>query len=111
MTNGPQPRVELVDEGNSRGDVQTDDVLIAHCVQILDEGAQAVPVRRDDDPSALADLGRDGLAPVGEKSRDGVLQGLGERQLGAGEAGIARVAARMAGVVAISALSSPCSAP
>jgi len=45
----------------------------------------------DSDLAAANDLGRNRGAPVRQESRDSVLEALGERQLGFGKAGVARV--------------------
>ena len=42
-----QVRVEFVHQRDARRDVQPDDLLVGHVVEILHERAQAVAVRRD----------------------------------------------------------------
>ncbi len=55
----------------------------------------------DGDLAAPKDLGRNRGAPVRQESRDGVFEALGERQLGFGEAGVARVSPRVAGIASL----------
>src|SRR5262245_45291454 len=42
-----QVAVELVDERNAGRDVELDDRVLGHAVEVLDQGAQAVAVGRD----------------------------------------------------------------
>ncbi len=72
-----QRSVQLVHQRRAGGDVQLDDVLVRHVVQVLDQGTDRVAVRRDDDSSAGLHGRRDAASPVRQKARDGVLQALG----------------------------------
>src|SRR5437899_2866658 len=49
MTDRPQVRIELVDERNAGRDVQLDDLGLGNVVEVLDERAQAVSMRGDED--------------------------------------------------------------
>ena len=94
-----QRRIELVDEGNAVRDVEADDLLVADAVQVLDEGAHAVAVRRDEQPLAARDGRRELLVPERQDARDGVLEALGERDLLGRELRVARIAALAARIV------------
>jgi len=72
----PQSRVQLVDQRDPRGDVHVHDFGVAHAVEVLDQGAEAVAVGDDSDLAAANDLGRNRGAPVRQESRDGVFEAL-----------------------------------
>ncbi len=99
MADGREIPVQFVDQGRAGGDVQPEDGFFAHLVQVLDQGAQAVAVGRDEHPLARPDLGGHLGVPVGQDPGHGVGQALGQGQLRRGEAGVAPVAAGIAGVV------------
>ena len=84
--------VQLVDQRNPGRDVQLDDVLVGDVVEILDQRAQRVAVRRDQHPLAGVNRRRDRLVPVRQESRDRVLQRLGQREIGRRQRRIARIA-------------------
>ena len=73
--------VELVDERDAVRDVEADDLVVADAVEVLDERAHAVAVRRDEQPLAGGDRRRERRVPERQDARDGVLQALGERDL------------------------------
>src|SRR5690606_41668138 len=78
------------------GNVQVNDVVVGDVVEVLDEGPQAVAVRRDQHAAPRTDGGRDGFVPERQHARDRVFQALGGRQQGRGDLRIAAVEARMA---------------
>ena len=69
--------VELVDERDAGGDVEGGDVGVGDLVEVLDDGAQRVAVRGDQDRLAGLDLGDDGALPVGQQAGEDVLEALG----------------------------------
>ena len=66
-------------------------VLVRDVIQVLDQSAQAVAVRRDEHSLARPDNGRNRLVPIGQHARHGILQALGARQLLRRQVRIARV--------------------
>ena len=77
--------VKLVHEGDAGGEVAAHDGLVAHVVQVLDDAAEGVTVRRHQDALAGLQLRHDDLVPVGQRPLNGQLQ-----RLAAGELGLAR---------------------
>src|SRR5258708_2209186 len=73
--------VELVDERDPGRHVFAHDGLVRHGVEILDQCAQAVAVRRDEDAIAGGHPWSNALLPAGDDPRHRVLQAFGERQL------------------------------
>ena len=65
---------------------------------MLDQRAQAVAVRRNDDPFSGAQFGDDGAVPIGEDAGDGVFETLGR---GHGHPGIAAVIAQIIGAASL----------
>ena len=53
---GLEVLVELVDEGDAGGEVEPHDGLVGHLVEVLDDAAQRVAVRRDQDALARPHL-------------------------------------------------------
>jgi len=91
--------VQIVDQGDARGDVQADDLVVGDVVQVFDQRAQAVAVRRDDDTLAGLDGRRNHVIPVGQDPIHGILQTLGQRHIGRIQILIAAVVAGPAGIV------------
>src|SRR5262252_7387267 len=56
--------VELVDQRDPGGDVEGGDVLVADLVEVLDQRAQRVAVRGEQDRPVLAEVGHHGVVPV-----------------------------------------------
>jgi hypothetical protein len=96
---GLQVVIQLVHQRNPGGDVQFDDCLVAHPVEVLHERAEAVAVCRDQHPLAAPNRRRDRVVPVRQETCDGVLERLGERQLRRRDAPVARVVHGVARVV------------
>jgi hypothetical protein len=90
--------IELIDQRDAGGDVQTDDVVVRHLVQVLDQGAQTIAVGRDDHFLATLDRGHDRLMPVGEEPRDRILETFGQGNLRWAQPAVARVGAGIARV-------------
>ena len=93
---GFEAGVEFVNEGDTGGDIEAEDFCFGEVVEVFDEGAEGVAVCGDDDALAGGDHGGYVLVPEGEEAGDGVFKALGERELGFGEFGIARVVAGIA---------------
>ena len=91
--------IQFVDQRLARGNVQVDDVVVRHIVQVLDQRAQAVAVGGDQHVAAGPDRRGDGLVPERQHARHGVLQALGGGQLVGRHLGVALVEARVALVV------------
>src|ERR1041385_186689 len=92
LAHGPQVPVQLVQQRDAGRDVEAHDRLVRDAVQVLDERAQRVPVRRDDDQPAVAQVGHDRVVPVRQHPGHHVLQALAARpQLGR-DRRVARVA-------------------
>src|SRR5881409_1004219 len=99
MTLRLQAVVQLVDEGNSRRDVQLDDRRFRDPVQILDERTQAVAVSGNDDPLAGLNRRGDRVVPVRKEASDRVLQRFSQRQIAGADVGVPRIARRMTRIV------------
>ena len=82
--------VQPVDQRDAGGDVELGDVGVADAVEVLDEPAQRVAVRRDQHGLAGAQIGDDVALPVGQEPVDHELERLGPRDL-AVDADVARV--------------------
>src|SRR5690606_34870204 len=91
LADGLEVLVKLVQKRDAGRDVELDDLFFADVVQVLDQRAQAVAVRRDQHALTPADGGGDVALPVGQKARDRVLQALGRGDLFGLEVAIARV--------------------
>ena len=85
--------VEFVDQGNAVGDVQADDLAVGDAVEVLDQGADRIAVRRDHQAAAAADGRRHRLVPERQHARDGVLEAFRQRDLFLVQLGVADVAA------------------
>ena len=97
----PHVRVEPVDQRDAGRDVEPHHGLLRHAVEVLHQRAQRVAVRRHADGLARAQVGHDGVVPVGEHPVHDVGQALGARLDLVGQVGVAGVAdlAPLAGVV------------
>ena len=73
--------VQFVHERNTGRNIQLDDFVFRDFVQILDEGAQAVSMRCDQDASSGPDCRRNGFVPVRQDSINGILQTLRQGNL------------------------------
>ena len=81
----PPPPLDEHDGGHpryDRRDVEIDDVLVGHMVQILVERAQRVAVGGHEHGLAGLELRCDGVVPVGQHAIERRLQRLGRRQHG-----------------------------
>ena len=74
-------------------------MLIRYAIEVFDERAQAVPVCRDDDLPAGANLGRYFHLPIGHHPVDSVLETFRQWQLFRQQGGIARLIRRMTVVI------------
>mmetsp|Transcript_68536 Transcript_68536/g.201160 ORF Transcript_68536/g.201160 Transcript_68536/m.201160 type:complete len:296 (+) Transcript_68536:164-1051(+) len=83
--------VEVVDQGGAGRDLEAGDVVIGDALDELEDRADGVAVRADEDGLALLQLGGDGLLPVGHHAGDGVLQALRLRDLLRLQVGVLRV--------------------
>jgi len=92
----PEVFVEFVDERDAGGDVEFGDRVVADAVEVLDEGAEAVAMGADEDAAAGAEVGDDGVVPVGEHAGDDVLEALGRGEEVGREGGVAAVEAGVA---------------
>ena len=63
-----QVAVQLVNQGDPRRDVQLDDRIVRHAVEVFHQGAERIPVRHDQDAPAGSDLGGD-RAPASARLR------------------------------------------
>src|SRR3954468_24420549 len=70
----PQRFIKLVNERNAGGNIQLDDLVLGHVVEIFHQCAQTVSVRRDDDTLTRFHGRGYRLVPVRKKPRDGVFQ-------------------------------------
>lgn len=70
--------IELVDEGNSRRNVQSTDLLVRNVIQILHKGPESVPVSRNNDLLSRLDVWSDLALPVRHETLAGGLQTLCE---------------------------------
>jgi len=86
--------IEFIDERLSRRNIETGDVFIADAVEMLDQGAEAVAVSRDQYTLAGGNLRLDRFFPEGNHAGDGVLQTLAGRNLSLGDIRVARILAR-----------------
>ena len=77
----------------TRRDVELNNVRVADAVDVLDERAQAVAVRHDEQALAARHGGLEHLLPHGQHARAGRLGALGQRQLRGREVRVAAVAA------------------
>ena len=68
--------IKLVHKGHAGRNVELEDGLFGHVVQVFDERAKRVSVRGDDDTLAALDGRRDCVVPDRQEARDGVLQRL-----------------------------------
>src|ERR1700722_756696 len=61
--------VQFVEDGNTGGDVEVDDVALGHHVEHFDEGAQRISMRDDEHVLAGAKFGDDSRFPIGQHAR------------------------------------------
>ena len=78
MRDGLEIIIELVDEGNSRRNVQSTDLLVRNVIQILYKGPESVPVSRNNDLLSRLDVRSDLALPVRHETLAGGLQTLCE---------------------------------
>jgi hypothetical protein len=88
--------VQFVDQRDAGGDVQACDGFVADAVEVLDQGAQRVAVRGDQDRLAGLEIFLDVRLPVGQEPHQDILQAFSARQ------GLAEV--RIPGVVGLGEL-------
>src|SRR3954447_19081685 len=74
---GLQVLVEPVDKRDAGGDVQPDDGLLGHPVEVLDQGTQRVAVRGHTHGPAVAQVRHDRVVPVGQHPLHDVGEALG----------------------------------
>ena len=72
----PQVVVELIDERDTRRNIQLDDLSVRQIVQILHQRAEAVSVRGDEDVFPGLDIRGDRRLPVRNKACDSIFQRL-----------------------------------
>src|SRR5664280_1442292 len=97
----PERSVERVDERNTRRDVQLWDLVIRNAVEMLHERAQAVAMSRDEHLLSAREARDDRVVPVREEAVHDDREALGGREELRREARVARVEARMAGVLRV----------
>ena len=78
---GREVVIQLVDERDAGRDVELGDVRVADAVEVLDERAQRVAVRRHQHGLARCEVFRDVGLPVGQQAIDHELERLGARDL------------------------------
>lgn len=83
--------VELVNERNTGRDVEFENLFLGEVVEIHYKGAEAVSMRCNDHALAGLHRRRDFFVPERQEAIDGVLEALGERELGLGNTGVAGV--------------------
>ena len=77
---GGQVGVKFEDKGASSGDIVPDDVSIRHLGEMLNDGAERVPMGHHNDALAIEDLRANLVVPVRKDTIDGDLEGLGCRE-------------------------------
>jgi hypothetical protein len=97
MADGAKIVVKLVDQRNSRGDIQPGDLFVRDPVEVLDERTKAVSMRRDDHAFPGADCGRDVALPVRQEPCHGVPEAFRQGELPAAETGIPGIPRRRGG--------------
>ena len=73
--------IEFVNEGDSRGDVQIDDIGVGDAIEMLHQRAEAVSVPGDEDGLAGFHRRRYLILPIREEPRTGILEALRGREL------------------------------
>merc|ERR550525_1116927 len=73
--------VELVDEWRASGDLQTRNDVIRNVLQILDDGADGVAMRSNEDRLAFSEVRHDGALPEGHHPLNDGLEALRLRDL------------------------------
>jgi hypothetical protein len=68
--------IQLIDEGDTRGDVQLGDLRLRNIIQILDQSTDRVTVSGDDDTLTGLDGGGNVAVPEGNETSNSILQGL-----------------------------------
>lgn len=68
--------IQLVHQGSAGGDVELGDDILADVVEVLNEGAEGVPVGGDDDGLVRLELGDDVLLEVGRHALEGRFEAL-----------------------------------
>src|SRR6187401_3360399 len=101
MTQRFELRVQFVDQRNASRNVEFDDFRLGHIIEILDQRPQAVAVRRDNDTLPGLNRWSDRRVPVGQESRDGILQRFGQRQLAGAERRVTGIARRVSWIVSL----------
>lgn len=99
VSDGLEIGVELIDEGNSCGDVEGDNLLVRDLIEILDQSPQTVSVGGDQNLLPGSNCGRNGLIPEGGEAIDGVFETFGERDEGRVDVGVFGVVPGVHGVV------------
>ena len=94
MHNG-KIRCKFIDERYGGRDVYADDLLLGEVLKIFDQCAQGIPMRGNHHAFARFDAGTNLLLKIGDHTRDGVLQALGQGELARVDLAVLRVAARV----------------
>ena len=81
MAHGVELLIQIVDKGNSRRDVQIDDVSVRNVIEFLHQRTEAVPMTCDQDGLTGLHRRRDLTVPKREESCSGILQALRGREL------------------------------
>ncbi len=92
-------RVELVDQRNSRRDVQFDDRAVRYAVQVLDQRPQRIAVGGNQHASTRTNVRRNRVLPVRHEARHRIFERFGRGQVGRRQRRVARVPSRMSRVV------------
>jgi hypothetical protein len=91
--------IQLIHQGNSCRDIQTDDFLIGEFIEMLDEGPETVPVGGDDHTLSFEDCRSDGIFPIREKAFNSILEALSQRKKILGEVCVAPIPARITFII------------
>ena len=76
VTGGLKLFVQFVHEGNSRGDIQFDDIGVGNAIEMLHQRAETISMTGYQEGLSRLHGRRDPFAPVRKESRSGILQAL-----------------------------------
>ena len=83
--------IQLVNQRNTGGDIQPDDLILGDGIQVFHQRPQRISMRRDQHPFAALHHRHDGFMPVGQKALHGILQALAGGQFLLGQVRVTRV--------------------
>ena len=73
--------IEFIHKRDSGRNIQFENVFLGKIVEVLDQRAQRITMRADENTLSRLDLRGDGFVPVGKKPRYGVLEAFGQRDI------------------------------